>query len=157
MAILWRTTTCYQTASSSSTHNQQLQILHLNRQQTLLKTMMIWICGRETMSGPWSFLDYSDPDALQKSTKPAESAVADELIASNQSETSQSRLTTETPVVEQAPLDRFTGADRAHARLLRYQIIGAANKMDGELFHDLGLQNQVRTSFPNQGFALCST
>ena len=102
------------------------------------------------MASLWSFFGLPDPDAPQKSTKPAESTVADEPSLGNQSETSQSRLTTETPVVEQEPLTDLPSVESPRKTIEMPNNWSGPITADGEPFHDLGLQNQVRRSFPTR-------
>ena len=91
-----------------------------------------------------------DPDAPQKSTKPAETTVAEEPSLGIQSETSQSRLTTEAPAVEQEPLTDLPEVESSRKMVQVPKNWTGPLTADGEPFHDLGVQNQVRRSFPSR-------
>lgn len=91
-----------------------------------------------------------DPDAPQKTTKSTEPSVSEEPSLTNQSETSQSRLTTEPIAVEQEPLTDLPEIESARKMVQIPNNWSGPITADGEPFHDLGVQNQVRKSFPSR-------
>lgn len=103
------------------------------------------------MASLWSFFGLPDPEASQKSTKGIEDASPSETPSlTNEPEKSQSTLTNEQPTIEQAPL-----TDLPKIKPQRKVVITPNNwngplTADGEPFHDLGVQTQVRRSFPSR-------
>ncbi|DAC58705.1 MAG TPA: hypothetical protein HA354_03275 [Candidatus Poseidoniaceae archaeon] len=102
------------------------------------------------MASLWSFFGLPDPDAPQKTTKSTEPSVSEEPSLTNQSETSQSRLTTEPIAVEQEPLTDLPEIESARKMVQIPNNWSGPITADGEPFHDLGVQNQVRKSFPSR-------
>ena len=103
------------------------------------------------MASLWSFFGLPDPEASQKSTKEVEDASSNEPPSlSNKPEKSQSTLTNEQPTTEQAPLTDLPKIKPQRKAVITPNNWNGPLTADGEPFHDLGVQTQVRRSFPSR-------
>ncbi len=103
------------------------------------------------MASLWSFFGLPDPDAAQKSAVGNEQPPSGEQATlTNDPETSQSRLTNEPVPPVQEPLTDLPKIDSTPLSVPVPPNWNGPLTADGEPFHDLGVQAQVRRSFPSR-------
>ncbi len=108
------------------------------------------------MPSLWSFFGLPDPDGAEKPTNSASKPAAKEPEANENNALSQSTLNNEPPATVQEPLDKLPKMDVRQNRVPIPPNWQGPVTADGEPFHDLGVQNQARRSFPSRALRYVS-
>ena len=102
------------------------------------------------MASLWSFFGLPDPDAPQKSTKPAESANRWRAIARQSIRNIAIKINHRNTSCGARTIDRFTENGEQSQPIPPPNNWAGPLTADGEPFHDLGVQTQVSRSFPTR-------
>ena len=103
------------------------------------------------MASLWSFFGLPDPEASQAPAKSADETSSGEPPSlTNEPEKSQSKLTNEQPSLNQEPLTDLPQIEAHRKPVPVPNNWNGPLTADGEPFHDLGVQTQVRRSFPSR-------
>ena len=108
------------------------------------------------MPSLWSFFGLPDPDGAEKPTNSATKPAAKEPEANENNALSQSTLNNEQTATVQEPLDKLPKMDVRQNRVPIPPNWQGPVTADGEPFHDLGVQNQARRSFPSRALRYVS-
>ncbi|MED5308786.1 MAG: hypothetical protein VYA95_05500 [Candidatus Thermoplasmatota archaeon] len=108
------------------------------------------------MPSLWSFFGLPDPDGAEKPTNSASKPAAKEPEANENNALSQSTLNNEPPATVQEPLDKLPKMDVRQNRVSIPPNWQGPVTADGEPFHDLGVQNKARRSFPSRALRYVS-
>ena len=108
------------------------------------------------MPSLWSFFGLPDPDGPEKPANSATKPVAKEPESNENNALSQSTLNNEKPATVQEPLDKLPKMDARKNRVPIPPNWEGPVTADGEPFHDLGVQNQARRSFPSRALRYIS-
>ena len=104
----------------------------------------------------WGFFGLPDPDGAAKTNQNNVKPVADEPVEEQESSLRQSTLGTEQTKSVQEPLSDLPKIETTHVPIPTPQNWQGPVTADGEPFHDLGVQNQVRRSFPTRALRYVS-
>ena len=102
------------------------------------------------MASLWNFFGLPDPDGSQKVTKPSNNAQAEEPAVGEENQLTQSSLPTENVEVKPKPLNKLPKVEHTQNFIAVPSNWQGPVTADGEPFHDLGVQNQARRSFPSR-------
>ena len=102
------------------------------------------------MASLWNFFGLPDPDGSQKVTKPSNNAQAEEPAVGEENQLTQSSLPTENVEVKPKPLNKLPKVEQTQNFIAVPSNWRGPVTADGEPFHDLGIQNQARRSFPSR-------
>ena len=108
------------------------------------------------MPSLWSFFGLPDPDGAEKPTNSTTKPAAKEPEANENNALSQSTLNNKQPATVQEPLDKLPKMDVRQNRVPIPPNWQGPVTADGEPFHDLGVQNQARRSFPSRALRYVS-
>ena len=104
----------------------------------------------------WGFFGLPDPDGAVKTNQNSVKPVADDSVEEQESSLKQSTLSTEQIKPVQQPLSDLPKIKTMHTPVPTPQNWHGPVTADGEPFHDLGVQNQVRRSFPTRALRYVS-
>ena len=102
------------------------------------------------MASLWNFFGLPDPDGSQKLTKPSNNAQAEGPAVGEENQLTQSSLPTENVEVKPKPLNKLPKVEQTQNFIAVPSNWQGPVTADGEPFHDLGIQNQARRSFPSR-------
>jgi len=102
------------------------------------------------MASLWNFFGLPDPDGSQKVTNPSSNAQAEETTVGEENQLTQSSLPTENVEVKPKPLNKLPKVEQNQNFVAVPSNWQGPVTADGEPFHDLGIQNQARRSFPSR-------
>ena len=108
------------------------------------------------MPSLWSFFGLPDPDGPEKPANSSTKPVTKEPESNENNALSQSTLNNEQPATVQEPLDKLPKMDVRQNRVPIPPNWQGPVTADGEPFHDLGVQNQARRSFPSRALRYIS-
>ena len=104
----------------------------------------------------WGFFGLPDPDGAVKTTQNKIKPVADEPLEEQDNSLRQSTLGPEQAKSVQEPLSDLPRIETTHVPVPKPQNWQGPVTADGEPFHDMGVQNQVRRSFPTRALRYVS-
>ena len=104
----------------------------------------------------WGFFGLPDPDGALKTTQNKIKPVADEPSEEQDNSLRQSTLGPEQDKSVQEPLSDLPRIETTHVPVPKPQNWQGPVTADGEPFHDMGVQNQVRRSFPTRALRYVS-
>ena len=104
----------------------------------------------------WGFFGLPDPDGVAKTSQNNVKPAEDELVEEQDNTLRQSTLGTEKPKPVQEPLNELPKIGTTHVPVPTPQNWQGPVTADGEPFHDMGVQNQVRRSFPTRALRYVS-
>lgn len=104
----------------------------------------------------WGFFGLPDPDGAVKTTQNKIKPVADEPSEEQDNSLRQSTLGPEQAKSVQEPLSDLPIIETTHVPVPKPQNWQGPITADGEPFHDMGVQNQVRRSFPTRALRYVS-
>ena len=104
----------------------------------------------------WGFFGLPDPDGAGKTNQNKIKPVADEPLEEQDNSLRQSTLGPEQAKSVQEPLSDLPRIETTHVPVPKPQNWQGPVTADGEPFHDMGVQNQVRRSFPTRALRYVS-
>ena len=104
----------------------------------------------------WGFFGLPDPDGAGKTNQNSVKPVVDDSVEEQESSLRQSTLSTEQIKPVQQPLSDLPKIETTHTPVPTPQNWHGPVTADGEPFHDLGVQNQARRSFPTRALRYVS-
>ena len=104
----------------------------------------------------WGFFGLPDPEGVQKVSQADTTPAASQTDSEPKAALTQSTLDTEQTKPVQEPLSELPKVESAHVPVPIPHNWQGPVTADGEPFHDMGVQNQARRSFPTRALRYVS-